>query len=200
MSTLYNLLSVFPTNPPRFLLLTGFFLSLFNCSSNTPEQAAEQLSFTPHLVGPFSVALPVTWKPMDMATAKSGQGIPDLYGFQPVCAKDAAFCENVVIRLTVPTAGVPLAAIGTALEEALQKKYTGYVLHSRRDTTMHHLPLTILDYEFTAHDLRLRSTAVLAQTTGYMAQFGFASLHAPGATDARHQLLLQTIIASIRVR
>lgn len=90
--------------------------------------------------------------------------------------------------------------MGTALEEALQEKYTGYVLHSRRDTVIHRLPMAILDYEFTTHNLQLRSMAVLAQTSGHMAQFGFTTTNTPEATDARHQLMLQTIISSIRVR
>nr|WP_262904910.1 DcrB-related protein [Hymenobacter pini] len=180
------------------MLLTGIIFSLLSCTSNNSEPLNVRVPFSRHRVGAFTIELPTTWKPLDVSATKAGQGVAGLYAFQPPCDTAASFCENVVIRLTTPTPEVSLTETGTLMEEAFREKFERYTLHSRRDTIIHQLPMVVLDYEFTTQNLRLRSTAVLVQSSGCMAQFGFTTINEPKATDANHQRLLHTIITSIR--
>ncbi|QIL75046.1 hypothetical protein [Hymenobacter sp. HDW8] len=177
-------------------LAGSVLLSLVNCTQHQ-SRPDDEVAYERHQVGPIALHIPKGWKPTNLSTLKSTQGVQDVYGFQNNCPDDAVFCENFVVRFSSAGNDLPLPEMGKALMEEVSQQYEKSSVLRVQDTVVNHIAMEIIDYNFTHQQLPLHATAVFFKSGNLTAQMGFTASDTSRTGYLKKRAMFGKVIASI---
>ena len=124
----------------------------------------------------------------------------DSYAFKFKCAKDVAFCKNIVIKIIKNTDEQSIDQLTQSLLTYISQRFQQHKIISVRDEGVNGRQFKVIDYKFREQDVNLGSTTLVTQRDNEFISIYFTALNQPEASYVNERQLLFELLKGLVVK